>query len=729
MNDYEYRLPNSNVPSPDGIPNCGGVLNNETWFSFVAAGGPINIRILPSNCEDVGNGPNAPNLDVQAALYEVTGSGCPNPTIDLMNVLCKDDCATTPQPITWNNVQTTRGQQYMVVVDGCSGDVCDLQFRIDGAGAAPFVLDEITDINGVGDGGTLQVCTGTADFPLTINGDLGSSAYDWSTPSGMVTTEDPELLQSFPITGDFQYCAITYTGCDSTDINFCITVEVRPAEDGETLDQTICEGDAFFWLGNNYSETGMYTAQFMDPVNSCIYDSFLNLLVYDENDDNPTMLDTSACWDDELFFGGEVIDRFNPSASWTIPSQQAPDCDSFLTMNVTFINVFAEVSEVTCASGDFIVFLNNIDVVPDDVDFEISWTNAAGVEVSNTDMLTTNVEGDYAVSISISRNEAFCDEIFVEDVFIDADLLLPNAAALIDGPASLCGGDAVQYSTPDIPNADQYTWRVTGGGNITAGQGDEEITVDWSNSMSGGDVCVLTQNDCGESAEICLPVTIVQEPTATFTMPQTACIEDAVTITYSGNAPANATYNWNFSGADIISGGTGQGPHQVRWPGGTTDRQVSLIVDVAGCTSEQVVNSITLDPALPPLTLNCLSSPDAITFSWNEIATASGYDVQIIFPSSGVSGTLNGTTYEIMNLMSGDSVAVQITTMSSNSCENTVTVLGCIAKECENPMLSIDSIPPICLDNAAEITLNAVFGNPNFPTGTSVTNWSSSSGG
>jgi hypothetical protein len=51
---------------------------------------------------------------------------------------------------------------------------------------------------------------------------------------------------------------------------------------------------------------------------------------------------------------------------------------------------------------------------------------------------------------------------------------------------------------------------------------------------------------------------------ANFSMVETGCIQKNVTITYTGNAPASATYSWDFGGAVIISG-SGQGPYVVKW--------------------------------------------------------------------------------------------------------------------------------------------------------------------
>ncbi|HSG68659.1 MAG TPA: FG-GAP-like repeat-containing protein [Bacteroidales bacterium] len=79
---------------------------------------------------------------------------------------------------------------------------------------------------------------------------------------------------------------------------------------------------------------------------------------------------------------------------------------------------------------------------------------------------------------------------------------------------------------------------------------------------------------------------ILYLPTANFNVDDTVCTFDLITITYAGNASSTAQYDWDFDGADVLSG-TGQGPYVVRWnsPGLKT---VTLTVTENGMISETV---------------------------------------------------------------------------------------------------------------------------------------------
>jgi len=86
-------------------------------------------------------------------------------------------------------------------------------------------------------------------------------------------------------------------------------------------------------------------------------------------------------------------------------------------------------------------------------------------------------------------------------------------------------------------------------------------------------------------------------PTSSFTLQDTAYIYEDIDITYTGNASASATYNWDFDGATIISG-SGQGPYTVQWTS-IGDKTVSLYVEESGFTSNTTFNNtyITTGPA------------------------------------------------------------------------------------------------------------------------------------
>ncbi len=116
---------------------------------------------------------------------------------------------------------------------------------------------------------------------------------------------------------------------------------------------------------------------------------------------------------------------------------------------------------------------------------------------------------------------------------------------------------------------------------------------------------VTVTDACGQTATDAVDVNVVPNPTSTFTATTPICEGQPVTVTYQGNASAAATYNWNFNGATILSGGTGQGPHQITWNTAGT-YTITLSVSENSCNSQPSQQTITVYAAGSP---NCCTMP------------------------------------------------------------------------------------------------------------------------
>ncbi|MBS1566016.1 MAG: gliding motility-associated C-terminal domain-containing protein, partial [Bacteroidetes bacterium] len=106
--------------------------------------------------------------------------------------------------------------------------------------------------------------------------------------------------------------------------------------------------------------------------------------------------------------------------------------------------------------------------------------------------------------------------------------------------------------------------------------------------------------------------------------PDTACIGSAQTITYTGGAPATASYNWNnFAGATVQTG-SGSGPYTIVF-GSPGSYNLQLEVTQNGCSS--VVSAAKAVVSPQPIAGIAISKPafcsgDSVTISFS--GTASG---------------------------------------------------------------------------------------------------------
>ncbi|MDD3687102.1 MAG: PKD domain-containing protein, partial [Bacteroidales bacterium] len=83
-------------------------------------------------------------------------------------------------------------------------------------------------------------------------------------------------------------------------------------------------------------------------------------------------------------------------------------------------------------------------------------------------------------------------------------------------------------------------------------------------------------------------------PTTTFTFDPIMCYGDTITLTYTGNMSATATFDWDFDGASVVSG-TGIGPYEIYWSTAAM-HSVGLTVSENGCTSPDTLVNI-INPA------------------------------------------------------------------------------------------------------------------------------------
>jgi len=95
------------------------------------------------------------------------------------------------------------------------------------------------------------------------------------------------------------------------------------------------------------------------------------------------------------------------------------------------------------------------------------------------------------------------------------DLINPT---VITGPTDMCAGaTGVTYSTPDIFSALDYVWTVPPGWTVNQNPPDNEVTIDFPNATTSGQICVVAENDCHDTDPFCITVNIAPIPPTTET--------------------------------------------------------------------------------------------------------------------------------------------------------------------------------------------------------------------
>lgn len=216
----------------------------------------------------------------------------------------------------------------------------------------------------------------------------------------------------------------------------------------------------------------------------------------------------------------------------------------------------------------------------------------------------------------------------------------------------VCEGETTVFTNQSTPAANiiAYDWDFDNDGvsddqNIdptnlfpTAGTYPVTLSISWP-------PCVV---------DTTIDVIVAPVPTSPFTVDNPVCTGETSTITYTGNAPTIATYNWDFDGGTVVSG-SGQGPYEISWTSAGT-KTISLDVSIGSCASPLTTVSVTVNAGplitLPPPPTVCSGEPTSITvsgattYAWSPatgLNTTTGATV-IASPTSNITYTISGTS-------------------------------------------------------------------------------------
>ncbi|MEM0996795.1 MAG: choice-of-anchor L domain-containing protein [Bacteroidota bacterium] len=305
------------------------------------------------------------------------------------------------------------------------------------------------------------------------------------------------------------------------------------------------------------------------------------------------------------------------------------------------------------------------------------------------------VEGNETIFLILQ--DTVCQNLLADT----ATIIIQDPPTVSAGPAqSMCANSTINIGAPPTP-FNTYTW-TPGAGLSSATVADPQLTLS-TPGVYQYNVVLTDTNGCTQEDSVDITVQVL--PESPFNFPQALCTAQPGTFTYTGPSPPTATYNWTFTGGNVISG-TGQGPYQVSWatPG---NYAVTLEVTEGICTSTITSNMVMVTP-LPQLALTA-QDVSCNGFSDGSIAATvtsgtPGFTYNWSVPGSGatVSGLPVGTYQAIVS--------------DSLGCADTAS----IALTQPAPLNNTLSFTPIpCFGGATSATAN-----PTGGTGVYSYNWS-----
>ena len=253
-------------------------------------------------------------------------------------------------------------------------------------------------------------------------------------------------------------------------------------------------------------------------------------------------------------------------------------------------------------------------------------------------------------------------------------------------PALVCeGGSPIELNSLLDPGAvSGGSWTVNGAASATL---NPEL-------LPPGPYTVIYSfgaPDCPNSSSQIIDIT--PRPTANFSIPSSICHSDTVSVVYTGMAAPMAVFNWDFSGATVISG-DGQGPYDLFWPVGSGSQTVSLVVTADGCPSLPISQTIQLAAPLPIPNVSCNDTSTELELTWNPLSD--GVPLQVTVEDGPAGMSTSDTSYVVGGLQPGQLITVRLSGGASYACDDLLLTLGCDVLPCVALDLALSPVDTVC---------------------------------
>ena len=294
--------------------------------------------------------------------------------------------------------------------------------------------------------------------------------------------------------------------------------------------------------------------------------------------------------------------------------------------------------------------------------YTYTWnSNPAGFSSTQASPVASPVVNTwYICTVHDNASHVKKDSVFVTIATV------PVTPGAISGNTAPCMNSTVSYSIAPVTGANSYNWTVPSGANILSGQTTTSISVQWG--MTSGNVTVAAVNNCGNSTNSQLAVTLATAPAVPgpITGPMTVCAGSNIIFTVP--AVAGETYTWTVPPDATITAGQGTNSITVTW--GTSAGFVSVIAQIATCTSTPATFGVNVETL--PYPAQAITGSDTVCkgangylYSVPTISNASSYTW--ILPAGATIGQGQGTNAISVNFSSSASSGY-IRVAGSNFC-------------------------------------------------------------
>jgi gliding motility-associated-like protein len=507
----------------------------------------------------------------------------------------------------------------------------------------------------VANGNTVQSCAGST-VTLTISNPVAGFTYNWyTTATGGTPVATGTSFTTPVLTANTSYFveAANGTGCNSAartevdiDVNALPTPPTVTAQGGSSS-PTVCAGSAVTLTATSTTANVNFNWYTVATGGTPIFTG--------------AVYTTGAITVNTIYYV-EAVSNTGGCASTTRTAVQITTTQSPATPTVVSANVSACMGSTATLS-----------VSSPQSSLTYNWYDSA----TKTNLLFTGpnyATGPVTASATyyVEAVNGSCNSPALASVKV-TPVAAPGAPLVTNGNAvTTCTGTQTTLAIDNPQSGFTYNWYTTATGGTSVATGIDFVTPVLNNNTTY--YAEATNNTgCPSASRTAVNITVSPAPTAPQITSQNLSICPGVTATLQATvSDPGITVKWytTATGGTAVANGTSFITPALT---ANTTYYAEAVNGTSGCTSTtrtQATVSILQHLASPVVTVST-ATPTSLTFAWNAVNGATGYQVSInngatfTDPSSGS----NGLTHTIAGLQPGQSITIVVRALGGSQCQ------------------------------------------------------------
>lgn len=436
----------TSFPSYDFTEDCGGTIENPTWFSFVAWASQIDLTITYNNCVNT----SGSLLGVQMFFFDA----CVDWDVDVTPLAFNCDCDNvydSSGPNVYNVVTDALliGQEYFVMIDGCAGNTCDVMIEFTNLPPTDPITGQVNlpEITSHTINNPLcedqRICSetqfeiGFPDHEFVGGVDYTITVFDEDLTTLKTLSTDTSAFQCISsLPGEYTFDVIYQNICDIDSPPYSGTFTIEEPDTINYPSDTLCLEDApsyigwpLDWSSHNCFPSAMpgenlYECKYIDTCGCSVVEQKTVLVLPLTSTEQ---IDTVVCPDGlPIFFGGLFINEEMPLGMLSQIPQGTEQfgCDSSLFVQVFAPEVTGTLDIIGCTGLEvtYEVTLNEVSDYLDPNLIDILWYENNS-NVGNGTTYTTSIDSLVSVDLSWTYGTSSSIVNCVEPLVIDTSYL------------------------------------------------------------------------------------------------------------------------------------------------------------------------------------------------------------------------------------------------------------------------------------------------------------------